>query len=152
MNRQTAHEFLTEALRGELEAVRLVETLGGISQIWDDLVDRDKPVTSEQVSQAFWAALIEVPGNAFYRQHFDTLYPLIRSVILDWETANRLERETPHGQSLAFVLRDSLVGLVVTCAELLGGRKWALRYGPDIRYFFHDETLQDYMGGLRGDT
>jgi N-acylneuraminate cytidylyltransferase len=43
------------------------------------------------VLQAFRALLVEIPGNRFYRRHFDQLHPLFDGFLMSWGTANRFE-------------------------------------------------------------
>lgn len=119
--------------------------LGQIQQVWDDLVDGDKPVSVGQVNQAFFNAILVLPLNPFYCQHFAELQPIMRLGMMDWLTANQLEKGDDHDQSLAFMLRDSIVSIVVQSAYLVGGHDWAVAKAPEIRRYFHDEALADYL-------
>lgn len=138
-------EFLLDVLKGNAEAVEFCQTLGVISQAWDDAIDTG--ATSE-ISGAFVSALITLPANPFYRDHFAELQPLIQASIIDWLTANELERGSPHDKTLAFVLRDSLTAVVIRCAAIVGGLAWAIANAPRIRRFFQQEVLSHYLRGL----
>lgn len=141
--------FLQRVLKDHGPAIRLCEILFRISQTLDDLIDGDKPVTGELIFQAFWEALIELPANSFYRQYEPFLRPLMASSLQDWRDSVSLERAGDHhGRTLAFVLRDQLTGLVVQCAGLVGGFDWMQQVGAEIRRYFHDESLADYLGEL----
>ncbi len=142
-------EFLDEILCGDAEAVALCEMLGGISQVWDDLIDGDAEVSAAEINQAFFAAIVELPANPFYFRHFARLHPLIASAVFDWMASNELEKTGSHDRTLAFVLRDNLSAVVTQCASITGGYAWAQQNAARIRRYFHDETLQDYLGGLR---
>lgn len=143
------HSFLMHVLRGNSDAVEMCEQIFHISQVLDDLVDQDKPVTSAQVIKTFWVALIELPANPFYRRHELIIRPLMAGALQDWTDSTALERENDaHGRHLAFVLRDQLTSMVVQCANLVGGYDWMQEVSVSIRKYFHDETLIDYINDL----
>lgn len=130
------------------QALALCDALFGISQVWDDLVDADRAVSPEAVSQAFWLALVEIPANPFWQRHQAELRPLLAAAIAAWQDANELERGPEHERTLAFVLRDMLTSVACHCAYLLGGYPWQRRVSPDVRRLLHDEPLSDYLEGL----
>jgi len=139
---------LQHVLRGDAEALALCDGLFRLTQIWDDLVDRDKAVAPEDVSRAFWLALVELPANPFFRRHEAELRPLLAACVTAWQDATELERGDGHERTLAFVLRDAVGGFVSHCAWLLGGYHWLRRVSPTVRRIIHDETLDDYLRGL----
>jgi hypothetical protein len=141
--------YLLEVLKGNEAAADYCLGLAEVSQAWDDVVDGDKELTALRLHQAFMQAVVTLPANPFYRQHQAALQPLVESAVFDWCAANRLEKGSEHDKSLAFVLRDNLVSVVVYCAYLVGGQQWAVEKGAEIRQFFHDETLVDYVRGLQ---
>lgn len=137
-------QFLDRVLLGHRPAVAFCQQLGAISQIWDDLVDGDKEVSSDEINAAFWRALVEVPANPFYQQHFTHLQPLIQAAITDWLDANELERGSTHEQQVAWVLRDSVGAIVVHCAYLVGGYAHMREVSLEIRRALYDESFDEY--------
>ena len=151
MPRPDERQFLNEVLQGCAPAVEFCEQLFRISQLLDDLIDKDKPVSDATITRAFWVALIELPANPFYRQHELYLRPLMASALQDWTDATSMERAgDQHGKHLAFVLRDQLTAVVIQCAYLIGGYGWMQEVSEHIRRHFHEDTLVDYMNDLRG--
>ena len=151
MPRPDEHLFLNQVLRECAPAVAFCEQLFRISQVLDDLIDKDKPVSDLAITKAFWLALIELPANPFYRQHEPYLRPLMAAALQDWMDATCLERlGGDHGAHLAFVLRDQLTAVVVQCAYLVGGYDWMQSVSVQIRQHFHEDSLGDYMSDLRG--
>lgn len=150
MSRDSEQNFLAQVLQGDQHAVSYCETLFRISQTLDDLVDGDNPVTSDTVFNAFYDALVELPGNPFYRANEPTLRPMMRLALQDYRDSVLLEQQGGHGQTLAFVLRDQLTSIVVQCAGMVGGNDWMRQVSTSIRAFFHEESLQDYLVGLNG--
>lgn len=141
-------EMLSWALKGDEAAVEFIEALGAISQVWDDLVDGDA-VPTAGIHGAFRLALVTLPGNPFYQTFQHKLVPVMDAAILDWMTATAIEKQSQEAARLAYVLRDSLAGVVVYCASLLGGAEWALEVAPRIRGAVHDEPFDDYVAGLQ---
>jgi hypothetical protein len=146
--REDEAAFLNRVLLEDRDAVVFALVLAQISQVLDDLVDNDAMLSGDTITRAFWQALVALPCNGFYQRHFDILQPQIQMVFFDWLNANVLEQGSDEDRNLAFVLRDSLTGLLVTCARLVGGYEHAQGVGPEIRRRFHDESLEAYKEGL----
>lgn len=142
--------FLQHVLQGQAAPILFCEALFRISQTLDDLIDGDKPVTGDAVYRAFWEALVDLPGNPFYRQHESALRPLMAAALQDWRDSVTLERAGDHhGRTLAFVLRDQLTGVVVQCAGIVGGFEWMQQVSAEIRRHFHEDALVDYLAEFK---
>lgn len=149
MPRPNEAAFLRDVLRNNEAAAQFCESLFRISQALDDLVDKDKPVTDTELIRTFWEALIELPANAFYRQHEPFLRPLMASALQDWRDSACMERsDSAHYRTLAFVLRDQLTAVVTQCAYLIGGYDWMNQVSLSIRDHFHEDSLESYLSGL----
>ena len=149
MTTKNERAFLSEVLQGHGAAIEFIETLFRISQVLDDLIDRDKPVSDSDIYRTFWEAMILLPANPFYRHNEMTLRPLMAAAMQDWRDATQLERDSSvHGRSLAFVLRDSLTAVAVQCAGLVGGFEWMQSKSVAIRLHFHDDTFGQYLEDL----
>ncbi len=142
-------ELLTYVLKADQPAIAMIEGLAAVSQVWDDLIDKD-PVSDEQIHAAFGYLLVDLPQNPFYRRHQDYLLPLFQHFILDWQDATELEKGSDHDQSVAYVLRDSFSSLVGHCALLVGGLDWYRHVALTIRRHIFDEPLNAYKEGLHG--
>jgi hypothetical protein len=141
--------FLRGVLQNDMSAVVFCESLFRISQTLDDLIDRDKPVADSTIHHAFFLALIDLPSNPFYRANDVHLRAMMASALQDWKDSVDLEREGDrHGKTLAYVLRDQLTSVVVQVAGIVGGYVWMQEVSVEIRRFFHDETLVDYIDKL----
>ena len=135
-------DALGHALKGDRGAIALVRNIAlTLDSRWR-LDDR------QALHAAAWAALVEIPSNPFYRRHEATLRPLMRQALLDSQAAQVMAGGDGHEQTLAFVLRDGLIGLICHCAYLVGGYAWAVEAGPKIRARFHQETLEDFLTRL----
>ena len=150
MPRENEHEFVSKCLMGEPNAVAFCGSLFRVSQVIDDLVDQDKPVSKDAVKEAFWECLIEIPRNPFYQRHFNQLLPQIQVFFNDWLDSCDLEKKGDHEKNIAFVLRDSIGSIIAHCAYILGGYRWMREVSVMIREHIHEDTLEEYKEGLGG--
>ena len=141
-DQQILVESLTHCLRGNKDAVRFCIDVTFIAHVWDDLIDKDKERTNEEISNAFKTALIDIPSNPFYLAYINDLRPLMMNTILQWQDANKLEASgNSHDKHMAFMLRASFIQLFVYCAFLCGGGGWAETIGPEIRRFYQEDLF-----------
>jgi hypothetical protein len=132
--------------KGDVDALDLAAMVCEISHVWDDLIDKDKPVSDDQINRAFWLALIAIPGNPFYARFGDTLRPVMATGILNWIAANALEkRGGEHEMQIAHVTRYSVADVLMLIATLIGGQQWGFEAAADIRLMCQKNTLRDYL-------
>ena len=147
MNRaQYQLERLTHYLRGHTAAIEFCAMFGSITQVWDDLIDRDKSVEDDDIHGTFEMALIHLPANPFYREHFVALHPLIVAAINAWHDSNELPRApTRSNLARAYTLRDQIDDVVIASARIVGGHKWMREVSMQIRTeITHDDSFEDY--------
>lgn len=104
---------------GNADAAKFIADVCFVAHIWDDLIDKDKPVSDDQINQAFMTALVGIPSNAFYQSRYRDLQPLVFSGVLGYITANRMERSgDAHQVEIAHGLRYAVanVGAYVVAA------------------------------------
>ena len=117
---------VTSAVR-ESAARDFIGLIFDVFEVWDDLVDRDKPVSNELISDAFHKAIVYLPINPFYMQNFGALYPHVVATITAWETANKLHKaDDKESLAHAYTLRKLMINLIVECVRLLDGNAAAL--------------------------
>lgn len=125
---------ISEWLKGHRDAIEFVLTAHEIAELWDDLIDRDKPVEDISINVAFYKALVALPRNRFYQENFTLLNPVLESSILDWLTANQFEK-SKEAEKLrhAWGLRFSPFALTVMSARIIGGFEWAQKVNAEFR-------------------
>ncbi|MFM2625739.1 hypothetical protein [Vibrio owensii] len=146
-------EFIEHALLGDKTAIDFVVKLFNISQIFDDLIDKDKSVSDEDIFRSYWVCLVELPKNPFYVRHAATLIPMMQIFLVDYRDSVILEREralkeNEHGKNIAFVLRDSIGSIITHCAYLIGGYEHMANISVQVREVIFDESLEAYKEGL----
>lgn len=142
------HTLFLEAFKGDEQATSLLMALSQMTQIYDDLIDRDKPVSSDDIHRMMRICLVDVPRNPFYVAWRAELQPMIEQMVIDWRTANELEGGTDAERLVAYVLRDTLCAVVVRAAHIIGGWQWALEVSTRVRRYVHDEPPGDYVKEL----
>jgi hypothetical protein len=85
-----------EWFRGDANALAVYRYLVDLSHIWDDLVDKDKPVKEESISYAFSIPLFILPANPFWREIEPEIRGFWVSVISSYMVANAFERSHDH--------------------------------------------------------
>lgn len=139
-------EFLDQAFMGNQHAVELAMLLARISHAWDDLIDKDRPVGDDSINRTFYDLLIGLPSNPFYRQHVDTLLPLMMVGAMNYEIANSYEKTGDRERlALAHVLRYSVADVITAIALIVGGPDWVRRIGPELRQRCQKDTLKHYL-------
>lgn len=144
------YDLMLHAYKGDVAAVDFVLNIAEIAGIWDDLIDRDKPVDDSRINRAFALALLEIPRNPFYQAHHIELLPVMTTGALNWLTANEYEKETDReAHALAHVMRYGIADLVLFVAYLIGGQEWAQQVAPELRRAGQKDTLENYLSEIR---
>lgn len=142
---------MLHAFKGNQAAVDYVLMVARVADVWDNLIDKDAPVSDKDINDAFWQLAVEMPKNAFYRAHMDELLPVMEAGVLNWMTANTLERENTEGRAIeiAHVIRYSIADVAMLTAALCGGREWVEQVGPELRMRSQRSDLNEYINSLR---
>lgn len=149
-NRLDKHvPLFNEFLLGSTEAVQFVVRVFRVLHVWDDLIDRDKALTDDEINSVFWDLLVVLPTDPFYVRNIALLNSTLVNAIVNWHIANKLEREgDDKDKSIAFILRGAYIDLLSAAAFIVGGMRWAQEVGPAIRRWAHEETFDEYMVNL----
>lgn len=144
--------LIARAVCDDADALRFLEDIATVLHAWDDMIDRDSPLSDDEVHRAFWLALIEIPNNAFYARHRAQLQPILVSAIANWRIANEIERGRVGANAellkIAFIIRSTYVDLATMCAILIGGLEWGVEQGCLLREWIHNETFNGYLANL----
>jgi hypothetical protein len=110
-----------EVFNGDQHAFSLAYSIILLTNIWDDLIDQDQPVTRTQINSAFYCALSEIPQNPFFARHRDYLQPLMDMMMVSYFCANEWEQTgDEHGMELGHVMRYApalFIGSVINIAH-----------------------------------
>lgn len=136
-------ELFNFIYKDDTTAKQLSFSLIAVMHIWDDLVDRDKPVSNDTINQAFLTALIDIAGNPLWTPD---MHAHLYNVYLRWNDANKIEASCEDTDMLAkaWMLRAGVYDLFVLLAAKLHGRAWAEEIGITVRKWY-GEPLDQFI-------
>lgn len=130
---------------GNQDAFNMYQAFVDLTHTWDDLVDKDKPVTPDQINRAFLTCLVYLPANPFYRSIQDQILPMWLTVVSAYETANFFEKEKdPHGIELAHNLRYAVGHIIAYAVHVCVGAEQAKQILPEVWKTMVCERFDDY--------
>lgn len=134
--------------KGNDAATRLCLDLLTVAHVWDDLVDGDTIRTPDEIDSAFRMLLLDIPTNPFWQQHYQVILPILRSVWLEWTTANAFEKTASEDDlKKAYVLRAGIYQFFTVCATLVGGLEWGKEVAPQV-WRLYGETFPNYVAEM----
>ena len=134
---------LLEWFNGDVEAVEFLLLLSDITELWDDLIDRDVPIPDERIHSVFTKIFLVLPHQPFYRKHAGYLSPLIAQAINAWMTANQFARGTKSQRALAYTLRNVDIMIAEAIVYLTSGWQRMREVSPELWDYFGAE--QDHI-------
>lgn len=131
---------------GDEAAVQFILLLGTISELWDDLIDKDKIRTDEEINRGFQAALLDLPANPFFDRYKAVLLPVLRVGVNAWLDSNTLEKRGSYNDLVqAYVLRSWYIEIISLVVEITKGSDYLRFVSMEIRDFFSaHESFDDY--------
>lgn len=143
------HELLEHAMQGNQHAIQLVRDWTKALHLWDDLIDGDKPVSTDDVNAIFRKMLVEIPANPFFASHAPALLPVLSSGITAWHASNVFEASGRRELiAQAHMLRMQVASVFVACAEIIGGHQWAAEVAPLLWQQIQGDRLHKYINEI----
>lgn len=139
---------LLEWFDGDQSAVDFIIAISSISELWDDLTDKDKTPTQEDINQTFWNALVTLPCNDFFNTHKTFLMPLILQSINAWHDSVELEVGTENDRAYALTLRLLALQIAPMIVFIKKGFAESRKVSVEMwRYFTaHDDAMKWIKG------
>jgi hypothetical protein len=130
-----AKRHLREIANGDADAYRFMWKFWCFGHLYDDLIDRDKPVTTEQAAKAAAEFVQELTINPFYTRNAMFLLPHLMGAFARWPDGDTFETSSdPAERRAAAAVGCGDIDLFLTIAWLTGG--WAhMRRCRDVRSF-----------------
>lgn len=118
---------------GNQDALNMCRLLITLGHTWDDIVDKDKPVSEDDINNAFLIALVYLPANPFYQRIQAQVLPMWITVVSAYQTANFFEKtKDPHGIEIAHTLRYSVGNILAYAMHVCLGPEKAKEYLPEM--------------------
>ena len=130
---------------GNQDALNVFRMFVDLSHLWDDLVDKDKEATEDEINNAFLICLVYLPANPFYRSIQEQILPMWLTVVSAYQTANKFERDKDmHGIEIAHSLRYAAGNIVAYMVYVCVGPEKAKEFLPDMWKTVFFERYDDY--------
>jgi len=136
-------EIFQEAFKGHTDAIRFCLDLLYVVHLWDDLIDKDKPRSDEDINKAFEAALLFIPANPFYMAHAHALQPMIANAISLWYEANKREIMDRENKLYAYLIRNAGLMPIYYACQAVGGNMTILHEHFKTQIYLN---FIDFMG------
>ena len=130
---------------GNENALRMFNAFVDLAHVWDDLVDKDKPVSADDINRAFLTCLVYLPANPFYRSIQNEILPMWVTVVSAYETANFFEaNKDAHGIEIAHGLRYAAGNIMAYAVVACVGAQKAKEFLPEMWKAIFYERFDDY--------
>jgi hypothetical protein len=130
---------------GNENALRMFNAFVDLAHVWDDMVDKDKPVPADTINRAFLTCLVYLPANPFYRSIQNEILPMWLTVVSAYETANFFEaNKDAHGIEIAHGLRYAAGNIMAYAVHVCVGPEKAKEYLPEMWKTIFYERFDDY--------
>jgi len=118
---------------GNEDALHVCRLLIILGHTWDDIVDKDKPISEDDINKAFLIALVYLPANPFYQRIQPQIIPMWITVVSAYQTANFFERtKDEHGIEIAHNLRYAVGNIIAYMMYVCLGSEKAKEYLPEM--------------------
>lgn len=136
---------------GDEYALQFILTIGHVAEIWDDMIDKDRIITDQEINDAFRQILVSLPMNPFFDRYKSALIPIMNVGINTWIDSNELEKRGTYNDFVqAYVLRDWYVELISSVIEITRGYNYMRSVSLAIRDFFSaHESFEDYRSSKK---
>lgn len=134
-----------DAANGDMQAFAYLENVMNAAELWDDLIDRDKPISYEAINLTLFSLMVGLPGNEFFVAHRGYLIPVMITAINAWMDATELERSPVRRlRQSAWWLKQMGVEIYGAVAYLTGGFNHMRSISRRARVILLHEDFEDF--------
>lgn len=135
---------------GDQAAVDYLLDMGEIIEVWDDLIDKDKPLSDERINNTFYTLTIKLPQNPFYIAYHKQLGPYLEASYNSFLDSVELEKGSEQDKMFAYVLRFNSMEWVMAVIRITRGAETARKLSMEVRRFFSMyESFDEYVEKLQ---
>lgn len=135
-----------EVCLGDQHAINFIDMFMSTIEIWDDLIDKDKPVSAEDINTVFTNLLFWLPQNLFFEKYKSYLLPIIMTTINTWHDSNYLgSEEDIRSKQEAWYLKQFGIEMFSAVAFLIGGFEHMRDVSLKIRKIVRHEDFAEYL-------
>lgn len=131
---------------GNVDAYDLYRQIVQMTHIWDDLIDKDREVSENEIHNVFGSMLFSIPSNPFYRKFEVEIRALIYTGAVSYQAANLMERSRDgHQLELAHYLRYVITTVGAFMIGVLNGTEAAPKIIASAMPVMIPERIDDYL-------
>ena len=138
-------EIFKKAFGDKVEAAAFCLDIIYIAHFWDDLIDKDKTRTNEEINRAFEILLIGMPTNNFYQEYQKAIMPMLHTTITAWYESNKRQSGNEEDKFFAFFLRNILLNVVYFSYSVVGGNMQVLHdyFAKNMKQEYENFKVED---------
>lgn len=136
---KTLRYSLGELYLNDSRAVNLAMQILFVVHVWDDLIDKDKTVTSSMINKAFRYAIYDIPTNPIMNRELNILW---LSCYNQWLAANEMEIKKEQYEK-AYMLRAAIYSMFLQIASVVGGLDHAEKISYEL-FSLYGESFSMY--------
>lgn len=134
-----------EWFNGDQDAINFYRDICVLADNWDNLIDRDKPVSNAQINDSFLTCLYRLPLNPVYNKLQIQIAPMWLMVISAYETANTFEtNKDEHGVEISHMLRYAAGHIISYVMIYCLGIEKAKEFVPEMWKNLVRERFDEY--------
>lgn len=135
-----------EWFAGDQQALNLYHCFVDVAHTWDDLRDKDKPVSNYELDRAFYVALYSIPFNPVFIRYSSQLQPLLLTSIMGYRLANKYEdNKDEHGLEIAHTMRYAVAQVFTFLITMLNGPDKAVTILDEAMKIMVNERITPYI-------
>lgn len=155
-------ERLEYFLKGDKHALLLCLDMVYVGHLWDDLIDKDRERTNEEISQAFMKAFRGIPDNSFFKKWQHVLQPLLIQTAQAYLDSTNLELGDDDERLMAFLCRNQCLQFIEHVIYVVGIDQgepdwitevsidfWkTFKWAHKLNYFMFEEAPRQELVGI----
>jgi hypothetical protein len=135
-----------KACGGDAYALAFLSTVMDAVEIWDDLIDKDKPVADTDLNRVFVNLMFFLPQNPFFDRNKAYLLPIMMTCINAWMDSTDLQKSpVKRDLATAWYLKQMGVELYGAVAFLTGGFQHMREVSFEARDVLAHEEFTDFL-------
>jgi hypothetical protein len=104
--------------------------------VLDDLYDKDKTPTADEVAYTFLGLLEQIAFNPFFQKHRDRIFPLLHMGATAWAASERMKDSEKLEEKLAAAtIKSNYQEVFHFCAFLVGGAQLQQQFDRNTRSY-----------------
>lgn len=144
MNDDLVDTLVELSSNGNKEAKNYLSLFAYVIRVFDDLIDKDYPVSDAQICRAFFILMAELWMNPFFLRNHRLLIPLhIASVNAFMDSNVWLQDKDELKKMYAHVIKDFVNEILGMVAFLTGGYNHMRNVSLKMRELFIEDPQQD---------